>query len=102
MSGGSLLEFVGGLLYSVEEASGHGSNLFFGTEPLGVELCGEKPWISEEDLQKAMSSGLLDLAPRMMAWLVRFKVFVSCVELCGYVQDVSCQGRWCGGQPLES
>lgn len=53
------MEFVGGLLYSVEEASGHGSNLFFGTEPLGVELCGEKPWISEEeDLEKAMSSGL--------------------------------------------
>lgn len=30
------------------------------------------------------------------------QVFISCVELCGYVQDVSCQGRWCGGQPLES
>lgn len=94
MSGGSLLEFVGGLLYSVEEASGHGSNLFFGTEPLGVELCGEKPWISEEDLQKAMSSGLLDLAPRMMAWLVRFKVFVSCVELCGYGCQLSREVVW--------
>lgn len=42
-AGGSLLEFVGGqilMLNSVEEVSWHGGDIFFGTEPLGVEQCG--------------------------------------------------------------